>query len=1235
MRGQSRSVAIVGGGIMGISVAYYLARRGVACDVFEASPVLGGLAGPLTLPDGTEVDRFYHAILSSDAHLLDLCRELGIDDRLRFKETPTAVFTNGGLHTMNSVSQLLRFQPLPVVDRFRLGGLIALAQLHRDWHALDQVGVEDWLVRLGGRSLFERLWKPMLIAKFDGEFEHVAATWMWGRLVRMRSTREGANQKERAGHLIGGYATLLSAMADRIRAAGGSIQLRCPVEKVDIEGERVIGVKAGGEWHRADTVVLTPQEPVAARLIPAAPATLRQALCRTRYLGIVCPLVVLDRPLTGTWTVNIADTSVPFTGVIETTSYIDPQYVGGHHLVYVPKYTAPDSRWQTMEDAEVREAWLGTLERMFPTFSRAHVRFMSIHRERYVDPLHPVGGLPVSSLRLPIDGLYLATTAQIYPALTNGESVTRHAAAAADQIGRDLGLVDGTSSARVMPISRAATATSAPPPSRLRVDERAIHLSIVVPCYNESANGPQVAASLIPVARALTVRGPVEVVFVNDGSSDETQSVFERLCAEHTTDKLTCRIVAHEKNRGLGATIRTGFAAARGQIIVTTDCDATYRFEEIPDILACLTDDVDMVTASQYHPNGRIDNVPFYRLVLSRGSSALYRLVVTRRLHTYTSLFRAYRREVIERVPFTSDGFLAGTEILVNAYLAGYRVAEYPTVLHVRVHGVSNAKLLRTIKAHVGFLTRVAVARVGLSSVTKAAGAILAAFALSAVAIALFIGLSDRPHPVQDEGAIMLVAKTWAQDGVMATRTSEGYETFGAIQSVGPTLLAPVALAFKLFGVGIEQGRAVAATMSLATAAAMLGLGWQLFGWRSGLLTLCFLVASPTVGFIGHGRQVLGEVPALGFLAAGAGVWARASASSADRDPGARAIWRSLLAGLLIGAAMVTKPQYVAVTFASLALCATLALVYYGRQHLKAITSIGVTAALCVAGWHLWQRASFGAELYAENAAKLRDLARLSYGLDPRVTIASATMLLGSSGGAAGASASQSDHLYFFAGPVALVYALARCRKDRPAAIVCCFLLAFAVIWLTAFLLFMPPVPRFVLGAVAICALFVAHLWDDIIATIAQRDRAVATAAAAIVALSLVYSLQRTVHAALPDTHDTLTPLASFLQHEISPDSVIETWDREVGVALSSRRYAFHYPDQSWLGPANAAAFRGAPRFAPLGEAYFTRHRVAYVVLGWYARFSHIYDEPWLAAYGSRVATIGTGDFRYEVIKFP
>ena len=184
------------------------------------------MAGPLTLPDGTTVDRFYHAILSSDSHLRELCEELGIADQFRFRQTKMGFFYQGKIHPMNNTIEFLRFPPLGWIDRFRLGLTVLYAQFVRDWRRLESIPVEEWLVRLSGSSTFKNIWLPMLKAKFDGGFDNTPATYIWARLVRMKSTRRGASQKEEAGHLIGGYSSMIRAMADRIQDAGGVIHLQ-------------------------------------------------------------------------------------------------------------------------------------------------------------------------------------------------------------------------------------------------------------------------------------------------------------------------------------------------------------------------------------------------------------------------------------------------------------------------------------------------------------------------------------------------------------------------------------------------------------------------------------------------------------------------------------------------------------------------------------------------------------------------------------------------------------------------------------------------------------------------------------------------------------------------------------------------------------------------------------------------------------------------------------------------
>ncbi len=225
-------------------------------------------------------------------------------------------------------------------------------------------------------------------------------------------------------------------------------------------------------------------------------------------------------------------------------------------------------------------------------------------------------------------------------------------------------------------------------------------ISLVIPAYNESEGVHQTAEAVRSILSYLEKKYAVEVVFVNDGSKDNTAALLQ---AEFKGNEAV-RVVSHDRNRGLGAAIRTGFEQATGDIIITTDFDGTYPLNTIPQLLSkLLVEKVDIVTASPYHPQGHVEGVPRYRLVFSFGASLLYRLLVSWRIHTWTALYRAYRRSVIETVTFDSSDFLAGTELLVKAIRAGYTVSEFPTTLHVRTFGQSSIKIARVTRAHLKY----------------------------------------------------------------------------------------------------------------------------------------------------------------------------------------------------------------------------------------------------------------------------------------------------------------------------------------------------------------------------------------------------------------------------------------------------------------------------------------------------------------------------------------------------
>ncbi len=434
-------IDIIGGGILGLTLAYEMLKGGEQVRVWERAPTLGGLMGRTTFDelDGVSCDRYYHAILNSDRTLMGLMEELGLRNRVQMVSTKMGFYHAGQSYPMSTPLEFLSFPPLSMLDRLRLAYTILACRRIKDWRALEQIPVAEWLNGLSGERATRHIWSPLLRAKFDGDFSQVPATYIWSRLVRTTDTRTKGGSQELMCYLPNGYQELIDALAAAIRTRGGTITTGATVDQVRVVGERVVGLTVDGQDIASNGVVITTQTPVARRLLPPEAAAVAEQWGRLDgYLGIVCMLLVLKRRLTPYYTLNITDERIPFTGVIETTNLIDPKHVGGYHLVYLPKYVAPNSPYARMPDAELKDTFLGYLRQMFPDLRDEDIAAVRIGRERYVEPLHPVGMTDlIPALHSAVTGLYLANTGQIYPHLTNGESVCAFARKVAGDVQRD------------------------------------------------------------------------------------------------------------------------------------------------------------------------------------------------------------------------------------------------------------------------------------------------------------------------------------------------------------------------------------------------------------------------------------------------------------------------------------------------------------------------------------------------------------------------------------------------------------------------------------------------------------------------------------------------------------------------------------------------------------------------------------------------------------------------------
>jgi exopolysaccharide biosynthesis WecB/TagA/CpsF family protein len=234
-------------------------------------------------------------------------------------------------------------------------------------------------------------------------------------------------------------------------------------------------------------------------------------------------------------------------------------------------------------------------------------------------------------------------------------------------------------------------------------------LSVIVPLFNERDCAAMLVASLLELQQSLGNRYDFEFVLVDDGSSDETVPLLEQAVA----GRANFRLVKHETNRGIGAAIQTGLRAARHEIAATIDCDGSYDPLLLAEMAPKLTDGVDLVTASPYHPDGSVDNIPRWRLRLSRLASQMYSVVCRRKLTCYTSCYRVYRRSAVAPLTVANEGFVGVAELLWRLLEQGGEVVEHPARLRARVAGQSKMRIVRAGLGHLRLMGAMLAVRLG------------------------------------------------------------------------------------------------------------------------------------------------------------------------------------------------------------------------------------------------------------------------------------------------------------------------------------------------------------------------------------------------------------------------------------------------------------------------------------------------------------------------------------------
>lgn len=432
-------VAVVGAGVAGLVAAHELGKVGVQATVYERWPGLGGQAATLDVGDGVLLERYYHHLFTTDRHIADLYRELGMPDGIEWLPSSTAFFARGQSRPLNTPLDLLRFSPLSPPARVRMGLAALLLQLRGgEVTPYEQRTARDWIRRNMGAQAWDRVWGPLLRGKFGDRADDIAMAWLWSKLTLRRQIKGQEAMGEVLGYPRGGFEPLMEALVDRIEHSGGRVLIGRPAARLERASDGSFAVtpaapdsfrvghdprafSAGGEPERYDGVVATVPNPVFEQLLaPELAESVGEGyLGRLRsieYHAALCLLLELDRQFSPYYWTNIADTEMPFVGLIEQTNFVEPRVYGGRRFLYVANYVARDDPLLALSPDELIAHYEPGLRRVNTAFSRDWIQGSWLFREPDAQPIVTVGYRDVlPPLQTGVPGLVLANTTQVYP----------------------------------------------------------------------------------------------------------------------------------------------------------------------------------------------------------------------------------------------------------------------------------------------------------------------------------------------------------------------------------------------------------------------------------------------------------------------------------------------------------------------------------------------------------------------------------------------------------------------------------------------------------------------------------------------------------------------------------------------------------------------------------------------------------------------------------------------------
>jgi len=409
-----KTVGVIGGGIMGIDIARRLCREGYDVSLMEGSSEIGGLASPSRFGDYTW-DKFYHVILPDDIFTLNMIKELGLENELRWNETKTGFFINDKFHSMSDVIEFLRFPALNLIDKFRLGLTILAGSYIKNYERLETIPVTVWLKRWSGKNTFNKIWLPLLKAKLGDDYKFTSAAFICATIKRLYGARKKGAKKEVFGFVSGGYARILAAMKEKIKSENINTITNFKVISVrQTPDSDLMVTSTDGKEMVFNYVITSLPSFVTASVCHDLSDIERERLKNIKYLGVVCISLLLNKELSPYYITNITDERIPLTGVIEMTALVGTSFFGGNSLVYLPKYVNSEDQMFNFSDQALKESFITSLKLIHPSLKDEEIISCQVAKAKYVITLPEMGySLNLPSFKTSVSNLFVINSSFI------------------------------------------------------------------------------------------------------------------------------------------------------------------------------------------------------------------------------------------------------------------------------------------------------------------------------------------------------------------------------------------------------------------------------------------------------------------------------------------------------------------------------------------------------------------------------------------------------------------------------------------------------------------------------------------------------------------------------------------------------------------------------------------------------------------------------------------------------